>query len=63
MAYGTNTNDRSSESPAGRETNRTGWSYLLKTTTPPPSTSPHHNNPATDLSGEPGEKKFHKIQF
>ncbi|GBM92609.1 hypothetical protein AVEN_160936-1 [Araneus ventricosus] len=38
--FGTNTNDRSSDSPAEKETNRTGWSHPLRTTATPPSTSP-----------------------
>ncbi|GBO17769.1 hypothetical protein AVEN_16663-1 [Araneus ventricosus] len=38
--FGTNTNDRSSDSPAEKETNWTGWSHSIRTTTTPPSTFP-----------------------
>ncbi|GBN53867.1 hypothetical protein AVEN_247782-1 [Araneus ventricosus] len=51
-AYGTNTNDRSSDSPAEKGTNRTGWSHPLR---PQPHLRlhpHHHNKPATDLPDE-----------
>ncbi|GBM75075.1 hypothetical protein AVEN_197437-1 [Araneus ventricosus] len=59
-AYGTNTNDRSSGSPAEKETNRTGWSHPLR---PQPHLRlhpSHHNKPATDLPDETLVKKFTK---
>ncbi|GBN66754.1 hypothetical protein AVEN_118819-1 [Araneus ventricosus] len=39
-AFGANTNDRSSDSSAEKETNRTEWSHPVRTTTTPPSTFP-----------------------
>ncbi|GBM63561.1 hypothetical protein AVEN_3810-1 [Araneus ventricosus] len=59
-AYGTNTNDQSSDSPAEKETNRTGWSHPLR---PQPHLRlhpRHHNKPATDLPDENLVKKFTK---
>ncbi|GBL77007.1 hypothetical protein AVEN_12664-1 [Araneus ventricosus] len=60
-AFGTNTNDRSSDSPAEKETSRTGWSHPLRTTTPPPCTTPSPQQTSyRPVRWKPGEK-FHKM--